>query len=211
MRRAAALAAGLAAVLASAAAAAPAGPELEPYRALASSAAGVRLVAMARAALADPPAPAEADTASLDWPAPPRPLYVTLVRAGATRACLGTDAPLGSLAHTVRALAARLRTDDRRRAPVGSEELEQLRVVIAFAGASEPIADPDRVDPMREGLRIETDRGAIAFLPGEARTVAWALREARRAAVLAGAASDARYSRFDVVTLSGPARLGAHD
>ena len=194
--------------------AAPAGPELEPYRTLAHSAAAARLVAEAQAALAG----SEADTvaarrsplAAPDWPGIPRPVYVTLVRAGSTRACLGTDSPLGTLPHTVRALAARLRTDDRRRAPVDEDELGHLRLVIAFAGEPEPIAEPYGIDPMREGLRIESDRGAIAFLPGEARTVAWALREARRAGVLAGAA-EARFARFAVITLSGPARAPTHE
>jgi hypothetical protein len=45
----------------------------------------------------------------------------------------------------------------------------------------------------------------VAFLPGEARTVSWALREARRIGVLAGPVSEARCSRFEVVTLQGPA------
>jgi hypothetical protein len=62
---------------------------------------------------------------------------------------------------------------------------------------------------MREGLKIETERGAVAFLPGEARTVAWAVREARRIGVLAGPLAEARCSRFDVVTLQGPATTRA--
>ena len=65
------------------------------------------------------------------------------------------------------------------------------------------------LDPGREGLLIETDRGRVAFLPGEARTVSWAIREARRIGVLAGAEANARLYRFDVVTLSEPARLPA--
>ncbi len=195
------------------------GPELEPYRAMATSARGAHLIAIAQAALIGEPSASTDSNAALsardslvpEWPATPRPVYVTLVSGGATRACLGTDSPLGSLEGTVRALATRLLTDDRRRAPIDSDELERLRLVIAFAGVAEPIAEPDRVDPMREGLRIETERGAIAFLPGEARTIAWALREARRVGVLTGATSDARFSRFDVVTLSGPARVPSRD
>lgn len=188
--------------------AAPNGPELDPYRALSTSPAGARLIAVAQSALAANDAPRLTEA---EWPGSPRPVYVTLVRSGRTRACLGSDSPLGSLSYTVHALAARLRTDDRRHTPVGEDELEQLRLVIAFAGESEPIVDPYRTDPMREGLRIETERGAIAFLPGEARTVSWALREARRVGVLAGADSEARYSRFAVVTLSGPARPPSRD
>lgn len=192
-----------------ASAAAPAA-ELAPYREFATSAAGQRLVRLAQQALASEDAPGPEDATS-PWPGTPRPVYVTLVQGGVTRACLGTDAPLGSLDRTVHTLAQRLRTDDRRRTPVGDEELAHLRLVIAIAGSPQPIADPQVVDPMREGLRIETERGAIAFLPGEARTVAWALREARRVGVLAGAGSEARYSRFAVVTLSGPAQARSRD
>lgn len=186
------------------------GTELAPYREFATSTAGQQLVAVAQRALASDATPSDRSP-TVVWPGTPRPVYVTLVQAGATRACLGTDSPLGSLDRTVHTLATRLLTDDRRRAPVGDEELDRLRLVIAFAGEPQSVADPQSVDPMREGMRIETDRGAIAFLPGEARTVAWALREARRVGVLTGAVSDARYSRFAVVTLSGPARIRTRD
>jgi len=185
------------------------GAELAPYREFATSAAGRQIVAVAQHALAGGEEPSGGSPVT--WPGTPRPVYVTLVQAGATRACLGTDTPLGSLDRTVHTLATRLLTDDRRRAPVGAEELVRLRLVIAFAGESQSVADPQTIDPMREGLRIETERGAIAFLPGEARTVAWALREARRVGVLGSAASDARFSRFAVVTLSGPARIRSRD
>jgi len=104
----------------------------------------------------------------------------------------------------VRAIAGDLLVADRRRPPVAPEELESLRLVIAFVGDERPLADPYALDPMREGLRIETERGAVAFLPGEARTVAWALGEARRIGILR-ALADARFTRFAVVVLTGPA------
>jgi AMMECR1 domain-containing protein len=151
-------------------------------------------------------APAAPPPAASDWPGSPRPLYVTLARAHATRACVGADAPPGgSLEASLRLLGGQVATNDRRRPPVRAEELDTLRLVLAFAGDPVPVADPMSVDPMREGLKIETDRGAVAFLPGEARTISWALREARRIGVLAGPVSEARCSRFEVVTLQGPA------
>lgn len=185
-------------------------PELEPYRVLAADrAAGERLLEVARAGLETTLglAPAEAAGAGApEWPGSPRPLYVTLARGRATRACVGADAPPGgSLAASLRILGGRLADADRRRPPVRADELDSLRLVVAFAGDPQPVADPMSLDPMREGLKIETDRGAVAFLPGEARTVAWAIREARRIGVLAGPLSEARCSRFDVVTLQGPA------
>ncbi len=204
-------------------AAAPGGraPELEPYRALASDrVSSERLLDVVRGALAastaeataaaTPAAPAPAAPAAPEWPGSPRPLYVTLARARATRACVGADVPPGgSLAASLRLLGAQLATADRRHPPVRAAELDSLRLVVAFAGDPEPVADPMSLDPMREGLKIETDRGAVAFLPGEARTVAWAVREARRIGVLAGPLAEARCSRFDVVTLQGPATRGS--
>ncbi len=136
------------------------------------------------------------------WPGSPRPLYVTLMRGRLIRACVGSDTPLdASLGGSVWKLAARALTADRRRAPVRGDELDSLRIVLAFAGDDTPVADPYAVHPLREGLKLETARGGIAFLPGEARTIAWALAEARRAGVLVGPVSEARCSRFPVVVI----------
>jgi hypothetical protein len=56
------------------------------------------------------------------------------------------------------------------------------------------------VAPAREGLLIVSAQGSIAFLPGEARTVSWALGEARRAGILQRS-GDASFQRFPVVVL----------
>jgi AMMECR1 len=180
--------------------------ELDPYRALARSDDGVRLLAIARDAMTRGEASgAAADSAAPAWPAAPTGLYLSLVRGTTTRACVGSASPLrGSLAATVRALASESLTADRRRPPVRADELDSLRIVIAFGGAPQPIADPMLVNPARDGLLVSSARGTIAFIPGEARTVAWALREARRVGVLEGPTSNASYARFDAVVLSEP-------
>ena len=49
---------------------------------------------------------------------------------------------------------------------------------------------------------ISASGGSVAFLPGEARTVAWALHEARRIGVIQGPAENARYYRFPVIVLA---------
>ncbi|MEI6704828.1 MAG: hypothetical protein WCL71_15045, partial [Deltaproteobacteria bacterium] len=49
-----------------------------------------------------------------------------------------------------------------------------------------PLGQPERVsnyqsiDPAREGMFVEGSNGGVAFVPGEARTAAWAFREALR-------------------------------
>jgi len=84
---------------------------------------------------------------------------------------------------------------------VRRDELGALRVVVAVAGPPEPVAHPGEVDPGRDGLLIESAQARVAFLRGEARIVAWALREARRIGVFAGPLSAARFDRFVTVTL----------
>lgn len=189
-------------------------PELAAYRAwVRSDSAAAALLDVARFILntlphetwpwpddgSTPPSEVPTDPA---WPGAPRPVYVTLTRGRAIRACVGSDVPLeGSLGGTVWRLARQALTADRRRAPVREDEFDSLRVVIAFAGDPVPVADPYAVRPLLEGLRIETPRGGIVFLPGEARTISWALAEARRAGVLSGPVSEARCSRFPVVVV----------
>jgi hypothetical protein len=184
--------------------------DLGAWRELARGPAGARLLAIARASLAgeaNAPAPDAAGRDAIVWPAPPAALYFTLARGAVTRSCVGEEPPHGAdVAEAVRALAPQALVGDRRRAPVRRAELADLRIVLGFAGPGEPIADPMLVDPGRFGLRIATERGSVAFLPGEARTVDWALREARRIGVLSGPRSAARYFRFSVVTLSEAAR-----
>jgi hypothetical protein len=215
------------AALALAACVAPAantGDALAPFRELARSAAAARLLAEARAAMraywgevrgageASRTAPgggaaaAAADSGPLpDWPGPPVGLYVSLVRGRETRACVGSLTPTrGTLVESVRSLAAEALHADRRKPPVRREELDSLRVVIAFAGPPEGVADPMQVDPGREGLLVQSAQGSMAFIPGEARTVSWALRQARRAGVLPAGLKDASFYRFLVVSLGEP-------
>lgn len=57
---------------------------------------------------------------------------------------------------------------------------EEARVLITFPGEPCPIASPEMIDPVREGLFVENDRSGVAIVPGEAKTASWAYREALR-------------------------------
>ena len=176
----------------------------DPYVALARGPQGARLLAIARDAMRSHWGERvdTHPTDSIPWPAEPRGVYVSLTDGQGTRACVGSATPYrGRLVETIRTLAVQALQADRRRAPVRRDELADLRVVISFAGAPEPIEDPMAVNPSREGLLVSSAMGSVAFLPGEARTVSWALREARRIGVL-GAGDVARYSKFTVVVLA---------
>lgn len=181
---------------------------LEPYRTFARGPDAANLLATARAAmrsyLRSEPVPAPH---AIEWPAEPTALYVTLSRGPSTRACVGSASPSGgNLGAAVAALAVQALTADRRRPPVRAGELDALRITIAFAGAGEAIADPMVVDPAHQGLLIQSPAGTVAYLPGEARTVSWALRDARRSGLMSGPARDAGYQRFDVVIVKEPER-----
>jgi AMMECR1 domain-containing protein len=190
-----------------AAAPALAAGQLEPYRALARSPRGAQLLVYARQQIAsalDAEHAAPADTSLPDWPGAPCGVYLTLSRGASTRACVGSLLPLGStLSATLRELSRQIVASDPRHVPLRRGEPDSLRLVIAFAGTPVAIADPMQVSPARDGLLIVTPNGSVAFLPGEARTVSWALREARRIGLLSRA-SDAAYQAFPVVTLQEP-------
>lgn len=180
-----------------------AAPVQDPYVAFARGPQGPRLLGIARDAMRahwGEPARMKA-TDPLDWPSAVRGVYVSLVGAEGTRACVGSATPYrGGLAETVRTLAVQALQADRRRPPIRREELDSLRVVISFAELPDPIDDPMSVDPGQEGLLITSGASRVAFLPGEARTVAWALREARRVGALRDA-PETRYFKFHVVVL----------
>ncbi len=181
--------------------------EADAYRLFARSSEGQALLEEARGAMNDHwnPAPRKRVGKPIPWPAGPRGVYLSLTEGSTTRACVGNVAPYrGDLVATVRALAVQSLQADRRHTPIRSDELPNLRIVISFAGAVEPITDPMQVNPGRDGLLITSTGGSVAFLPGEARTVAWALREARRIGIIQGSSESARYSRFPVVVLSEP-------
>jgi AMMECR1 domain-containing protein len=205
--RAAALAAPLLVLAACAALAAPPAPAedaLAPYREFARSASARVLLAEARSAMARYYADVAGETSvpsdTLPWPGAPCGIYVSLVDGKKTRACVGSPTPPGgTMEETVRALALQALSADRRREPVRREELERLRIVISFAGPATTVADPMTVAPAREALLVVGPRGSVAFLPGEAKTVSWALKEAKRIGVIASAA-EGIYQRFDVVT-----------
>ncbi len=125
--------------------------------------------------LAAPPRPAAS--------APARGVFLTVVVDGKTRACSGTLAPTtGSLADEIAAAAARAAAGDRRHPSLRLDEIGRARLVLAFPGAMQPLSVGQAVDPRAFGLVVETAGGAGVLLPGEARTFAWMLAEARRRA-----------------------------
>lgn len=182
--------------------------DIDAYRSLARSRRGAELLAFTRAAIERAfdggAAPAAPDSLLPDWPAEPVGLYLSLVGPAGTRACVGGTTPVaGTLAASLARVAADVIAADRRRPPLRHSELATLRLVITFAGAATPVPDPMHVRLAREGLLIQTPDGAVAYVPGEARTVSWALADARRGGILRRRA-DASFFSFPAVTLREP-------
>lgn len=180
-------------------------PGEDPYTMFVRSSQGTRLLTIARESMCaywgerHP----RAGTVAIPWPAAPRGIYISLTDGHGTRACVGSAAPYrGSLVETVRVLAVQSLQADRRHPPVRREELPGLSIVISFTGPPEAVTDPMQVNPGRDGLLVSSGGGSVVFLPGEARTVAWALHEARRIGVIQGSAENARYYRFPVIVLA---------
>lgn len=110
-----------------------------------------------------------------------RACFVTFFVGKRVVACFGGFQP--RTANVVREIAANvagaLRNDPRAR-HISREMALTAGVQITFPRELVPISDYRRVDPLREGLFAENDRQGVAIVPGEAKTAAWAYREALR-------------------------------
>ncbi len=145
------------------------------------------LAGVARQALAtairSPAASPIAQVGDTDRLRRPGPVFVTVVLAGATRACQGTlRATTGSLAAEIAAAAGRAARGDTRHPSLTLAELERAHVIVSLPYDVQPLARGRTLDPRTFGLAVETARGAGVLLPGEARTFDWMLRETRRRA-----------------------------
>jgi len=110
-----------------------------------------------------------------------RACFVTFFAGKRVIACFGGFQP--RTPHLVREIEANvagaLRNDPRARR-ITRDMAQAAGVQITFPGGLAPITDYRGVDPSREGLFVENDRQGVAIVPGEAKTSAWAYREAMR-------------------------------
>lgn len=129
--------------------------------------------------------------------------FVTFFQAKRVFACFGGFTPrranlAGEIAENVR-LA--LSNDARSRA-VNRETAVSAGVQITIPlGQPERVEDYRSIDPLREGMFVESGDSGVAFVPGEARTAHWAFREALRRLGVNNPAS-ARVYRFRAVAIS---------
>ena len=111
-----------------------------------------------------------------------RACFVTFFSGKRVFACFGSFSPRrATLAEEIGENIRLALKNDARAKAVTLDTASNAGIQITF-----PLGQPERVssyqiiDPAREGMFVEGPNGGVAFVPGEARTAAWAFREALR-------------------------------
>ncbi|MEI8355119.1 MAG: AMMECR1 domain-containing protein [Deltaproteobacteria bacterium] len=110
-----------------------------------------------------------------------RACFVTFYSGRKVIACYGGFSPrksdlVAEIEDTVKLALLR----DPRAMLIDRETAMRADVQITFPGEPEAVASYADVDPIREGMLVENDREGVAIVPGEAKTAAWAFRDAVR-------------------------------
>jgi hypothetical protein len=110
-----------------------------------------------------------------------RACFVTFFSGKRVIACSGGFRPrTANLGREVEANVRQALQMDPRTARIDRATAMSAHVLITFPGEPRPVASPEMIDPLREGLFVENDRSGVAIVPGEAKTASWAYREALR-------------------------------
>jgi AMMECR1 len=110
-----------------------------------------------------------------------RACFVTFFSRKKVIACSGGFRPRTSdLGREIEANVRQALQMDPRAGRIDRVTAMEARVLITFPDEPRPVASPEMIDPVREGLFVENDRSGVAIVPGEAKTASWAYREALR-------------------------------
>jgi AmmeMemoRadiSam system protein A len=134
--------------------------------------AGRILIALARAAIARRLGmPATLPAANADWLRAPGATFITLMRNGQLRGCIGTLEAHRPLADDVIANAAAAAVSDPRFEPLTPDELADTEVEVSLLSPAEPLPAGDetatlaRLRPGIDGVIFEYGRHRSTFLP----------------------------------------------
>jgi AmmeMemoRadiSam system protein A len=135
-----------------------------------------------------------------------RATFVTLRAPGDTarpelRGCIGTLEAREALHESVVRNARRAAFHDPRFEPVTAAELDRLTISISVLTPTTPIDSPDRIEPGRDGVRLDLGPHRAVFLPEVATDHGWdrdeLLRQlARKAGIRGGDWRGARLGTF---------------
>lgn len=128
-------------------------------------------------------------------------VFVSTMRSGAPRCCMGTLQPTeASVTEEIISLACAAAANDLRFRPLKRAELSQVTLIVSIVGTPTSISESEalHLDPIREGLVARSGEGVGVTLSGETRDPATMVRWAR---IRAGARPGGRvqYSRVEVV------------
>jgi AMMECR1 domain-containing protein len=111
-----------------------------------------------------------------------RACFVTFFQAGRVFACFGGFSPRrANLADEIIENVRLALKNDARSSRVSRGAARSAGVQITFPlGQPQRVDDYRSIDPIREGMLVESGDNGVVFVPGEARTANWAFREALR-------------------------------
>ena len=136
----------------------------------------------------------------------PAGVFVTIVKDGVVRGCMGTVEPHeDSCAEEISRSAVMAATIDPWHEPVSKDELEGLDYIISVIGEIRKINSPSELNPHKLGLLIRDGQKSALLLPGEAKTPEWQIFKCKQKAGIP------QYKKvemfvFETVTL-GPVKL----
>ena len=150
------------------------------------------------AQLAGNPSPPPPDCATRQQ----RACFVTFFNGRRVFACFGGFSPRrATLGEEISENVRLALKNDHRSRKIQLETARRSGVQITFPAQPVRVADYRSIDPVHEGMFVESGEKGVAFVPGEARTAAWAFREALRRLGVTDAASVQVYS-FQATSLS---------
>ena len=95
----------------------------------------------------------------------PAAVFVTLMKNGELRGCIGGIEPKEALAVAVEKSAISAATEDPRFNPVTSNELSQISIEISVLSSTRPVKSADEIIPNKHGVIIERGGYRGLFLP----------------------------------------------
>ena len=104
-------------------------------------------------------------------------VFVTLRKQGQLRGCIGRIQTSEPLAKTVPVVALEAALRDARFAPVGADELSELRVEVSVLTPPVKLADPTEVVAGRDGVILEAEGRRGVFLPQVWEETGWTREE----------------------------------
>jgi AmmeMemoRadiSam system protein A len=110
----------------------------------------------------------------------PAALFVTIVKDGKVRGCMGTVQPeTGNAASEIIRSAIMAATRDPWNKPIEIHELDRVKFIISILGKMHRVDSKSQLEPLRYGLLVRKGNRSALLLPGEALTADWQLYQCK--------------------------------